>query len=165
MGGPDSWVFCNMRRAAAGLMITGLILSLIACAYFGALGLKQSSAKAAGIIAGTITFLAGKKFRTKISVIFYIVAMCLMIYLKGIIEFNSLRTGIMAPGAMLPSPGMMMGPMPLLIYYGASLIITIIAWVLGIVVAILMMIHGNSFGKKVEDEPVIHYKEYSEVKE
>ena len=90
--------------------------------------------------------------------------MSLMIYLKRIVEFNSLRTGIMAPGVMLPGPGMM-GPMPLFIYYGASLIITIIAWVLGILVALLMMIHGISFGKKVEDEPVIHYKEYSEVKE
>ena len=62
MGGPDSWVFCNMKRAAAGLMITGLLLSIIACAYFGALGLKESTAKTAGVIAGSITLLAGKQF-------------------------------------------------------------------------------------------------------
>lgn len=40
-------------------MITALILSMIACAYFGALGLKESNARAVGLIAGSITLLAG----------------------------------------------------------------------------------------------------------
>lgn len=147
MGPPDSWAFCNLRRASAGLMITALILSIIGCAYFGALGLKDSTARTAGLIAGSITLLA---------VILYIIAMSLMIYLKRIVEFNTLRTGMMPPGMMFP-----LGPMPLFVWYGASLILAIIAWILGLLVSLLMILHGSSVKKENDDEPVIQEKQYA----
>jgi hypothetical protein len=146
IGPPDSWAFCNLRRASAGLMISALILSIIGCAYFGILGLKSSTARTAGFVAGSITLLA---------VILYIIAMSLMIYLKRIVEFNTLRTGMMPPGMMGP-----MGPMPLFSWYGASLVLAIIAWILGLIVALLMIMHGSAV-KKDDDEPVIKEKEYS----
>lgn len=90
--------------------------------------------------------------------------MSLMIYLKRIVEFNTLRTGIMAPGMMFPGPGVV-GPMPIFVWYGASLILAIIAGVLGLIVAILMIMHGTSVKKVDEDEPAIHEKDYSEIKE
>jgi hypothetical protein len=82
--------------------------------------------------------------------------MSLMIYLKRIVEFNTLRTGLMPPGMMGP-----MGPMPLLSWYGASLVLAIIAWILGLLVALLMIMHGSSVKKDNDDEPVIKEKEYS----
>jgi hypothetical protein len=155
IGPPDSWAFCNLRRASAGLMITALIFAIIGCAYFGIFGLKESTARTAGLVAGSITLLA---------VILYIIAMSLMIYLKRIVEFNTLRTGIMPPGMMSP-----LGPMPIFSWYGASFILAIMAWIFGSIVALLMIIHGSSVKQRNDDEPIIQEKgnsgQYTSLKE
>ena len=94
-------------------------------------------------------------------VIFYIIAMSLMIYMERLIEINTFRTGIMAPRVGLG----MMGPIPLYTYYGASLYLSITAWCLGLVVIVLMFLSGSSKRKADEDEPKITYKDLPEVKE
>ena len=60
IGGPDFSNFCYNRRAAAGLMVSGLIISIIAVIVYGAMASKPATSKIGAIVGISLTSLASK---------------------------------------------------------------------------------------------------------
>lgn len=125
VGGPDFNYTCTNRRAAGGLMITGIILTAIAVIYFAATMNSRVPNRIAKIVSSVLT---------AIGTLFFIISMGLMIYLTRIVKWT---TAMSAFGAS------MYGWIDEMhVHYGASFILSIVAWILTLFASILMGIYN-----------------------
>ncbi len=162
MGSPDMMRFCYNRRAAAALMITGLILSFAALVYYSLIAFKPQVNKVGGIVVTVLTVLASKlvfllNFINNL-VIFYIIAMGLYVNLRGLVQWNAQLAAF--------GPNVFSWMNALVVFYGPSFYLAIVSWILALIAVIFVGAHFSTQSKAQQNKTVktsITTTEYKEI--